>query len=76
MEKAISIANFDYDWTNTEIALEMRGYYSVYYIVVHEKRCITWLEEQDLTWITEDIDGIETLAHLSVSCFYILRLLP
>jgi hypothetical protein len=38
-----------------------------YYYACHDTRCLFWLEQYDITYITSELDGVETPAHLSAS---------
>ena len=38
-----------------------------YYFACHDTRCLFWLEQYDITYITSELDGVESPAHLSAS---------
>jgi len=38
-----------------------------YYYACHDTRCLFWLEKYDTTYITSELDGVESPAHLSAS---------
>jgi hypothetical protein len=38
-----------------------------YYYACHDTRCLFWLDAYDTTYITFELDGVESLAHLSAS---------
>ena len=38
-----------------------------YYYACHDTRCLFWLDKYDITYITSEIDGVESPAHLSAS---------
>ena len=38
-----------------------------YYYACHDTRCLFWLDQYDATFITSELDGVGSLAHLSAS---------
>jgi hypothetical protein len=38
-----------------------------YYYACHETRCLFWIEEYDTGYMTDELQGVESLAHLSAS---------
>ena len=38
-----------------------------YYYACHDTRCLFWLEKYDATYLTSELDGVESPAHLSKS---------
>ena len=38
-----------------------------YYYACHDTRCLFWLERYDTTYVTSEVDGVESPAHLSAS---------
>ena len=38
-----------------------------YYYACHDTRCLFWLERYDATYVTSEVDGVESPAHLSAS---------
>ena len=38
-----------------------------YYYACHDTRCLFWLDAYDTTYITLELDGVESLAHLGAS---------
>jgi len=38
-----------------------------YYYACHDTRCLFWLDEYDMTDVGSEVDGVESLAHLSAS---------
>ena len=38
-----------------------------YYYACHDTRCLFWLEKYDATYITSELDGVESPVHLSAS---------
>ena len=38
-----------------------------YYYTCHDTRCLFWLDRYDATYITSELDGVESPAHLSAS---------
>ena len=38
-----------------------------YYYACHDTRCLFWLEKYDTTYLTSELDGVESPAHLSKS---------
>jgi len=38
-----------------------------YYYACHEARCLFWLERYDTIYVTSEVDGVESPAHLSAS---------
>ena len=38
-----------------------------YYYACHDTRCLFWLERYDTTYVTSEVDGVESPAHLSTS---------
>jgi len=38
-----------------------------YYYACHDTRCLFWLDEYDPTFITSELDGVESPAHFSAS---------
>jgi len=38
-----------------------------YYYACHDSRCLFWLDQYDATFITSELDGVGSPAHLSTS---------
>ena len=38
-----------------------------YYYACHDTRCLFWLDRYDATYLTSELDGVESPAHLSKS---------
>ena len=38
-----------------------------YYYACHDTRCLFWLERYDTTYVTYEVDDVESLAHFSAS---------
>ena len=38
-----------------------------YYYACHDARCLFWLDEYEATFLTSELDGVESPAHLSAS---------
>jgi len=38
-----------------------------YYYACHDTRCLFWLDRYDATYITSELDGVESPAHFSAS---------
>ena len=38
-----------------------------YYYACHDTRCLFWLERYDTTYVTSEVDGVDSPAHLSAS---------
>jgi hypothetical protein len=38
-----------------------------YYYACHDTRCLFWIDKYDITYITSELDGVESPAHLSAS---------
>ena len=51
-----------------------------YYYACHDTRCLFWLERYDTTYVTSEVDGVDSPAHLSTShvseSFTIFSLFP
>jgi hypothetical protein len=55
-------------WNGMDVMLEVQGDQRdilAYYIVDHKSRCVLWLECKDLTSLSSQCWGAESLAHLS-----------
>ena len=52
-------------WTDTEVFVETSEEEWQYYIVSHPNRCVMWLDQQDISWLSDEICGVECLAHFS-----------
>ena len=46
-----------------------------YYYACHDTRCLFWLDEYDATFLTSELDGVESPAHLSASQAFTIRAL-
>ena len=50
-----------------EIVLQVEEDAWYYYMVDKRKRCIFWVHQYDATWMADDISGVNTRTHLSMS---------
>ena len=65
LEGALLLVDSQGRWRDMDVLIEIWPDSWAYYIVDHKTRCIIWLEPQDVSWMAEQVWGIETIAHLS-----------
>ena len=62
----LTIPSKNYDLVLDVTQIDDRRQWSYYY-ACHDTRCLFWLDLYDATYITSELDGVESLAHLSAS---------
>jgi hypothetical protein len=72
-QKLRSIGDSD-RWKGIDVLMEIRSYEPewAYYMADHESRCVMWLEAKDLTDLSAQCYGAESMAHLSTLIVYFL----
>jgi hypothetical protein len=53
-------------WKDIDVTMEIQTYGWAYYMTDHKSRCVMWLERKDLTDLSAQCYGVESIAHMSM----------